>query len=219
MEIFLDTANMEEINHILKWGIVDGVTTNQKIFLQEKGVNFEERILEICDKLGKRPVSVESNATTLDEMLSDARSFHKISSNIVPKVPMTSNGIGLEATNILSQEGIPVNVTVMMSLNQLILATKSGATFVSLFFNRSKDAGENALKIVSDYVRWSKDNNYSTKLIVGSIRHPSDIAELTSLNPHVITIPYKIIREMPFHKKTEETIEEFDKAWKEFTNK
>ena len=83
MEIFLDTANIEEINHILKWGIVDGVTTNQKIFLQEKGVNFEERILEICDKLGKRPVSVESNATTLDEMLSDARSFHKISSNIV----------------------------------------------------------------------------------------------------------------------------------------
>ena len=216
MEIFLDTASTDEIDHILKWGIVDGVTTNQKIFLKEKGVNFEKRVLEICKRVGDLPVSVESNGTNLDEILTDARTFVKIASNVVSKVAMTKDGIGLEATHILSQEKIPVNVTVMMNLNQLILATKAGATYVSLFFNRVKDADEDPLKTIREYVQWKKDHNYKTKLIVGSIRSPKDVEQIAAAGAHIITIPYKILIEMPFHHKTEETIEEFDKAWKEF---
>lgn len=216
MEIFLDTANIDEIEHIVKWGIIDGVTTNQKIFLNEKGVDFKTRVNKICEIMGARPVSVESNGKTLQEMLDDARSFSKIAKNIVAKVPMTKDGIGLEAIKILSAEGIKTNVTVMMNFNQLMLATKAGATYVSLFFNRAKDAGEDAINIVKNITNWINSNNYKTKLIVGSIRTPNDVVETSVAGAHVITIPYKILIAMPFHKKTEETIEEFDKAWQEF---
>lgn len=219
MKIFLDTANIEEIDHIKKWGVIEGITTNQKIFLNEKGVNFEDRILEICERFPTKPISVESNGTTLDEILKDARSFVKLASNIVPKVPMVPDGTGLEAVSILSKEGIKTNVTAMMSLNQLMLATLAGATYVSLFYNRSKDAGEDAIKIVRDYKNWKKENNFSAELIAGSIRHPNDVRDIAIEGADIITIPYKIIKEMPFHKKTQETLEEFDKAWKDFLSK
>lgn len=216
MEIFLDTANMDEISHIVKWGVIDGVTTNQKIFSNEKGIDFKTRVKNICDLMRDRPVSVESNGKTLQEMLADARSFSKIATNVVAKVPMTKDGIGLEAVKILSGEGIKTNVTVMMNFNQLMLATKAGATYVSLFFNRAKDAGEDAVATVRNITSWIDSNRYKTKLIVGSIRHPDDVAQAAIVGAHIITIPYKILIAMPFHKKTEETIEEFDKAWQEF---
>lgn len=217
MEIFLDTANTNEIDHIMKWGIIDGVTTNQKIFLSEKGVDFKATIKKICEMVGDdKPVSVESNGKTLQEILDDARSFTKIARNVIAKVPMIKDGIGLEAVKILTSEGIKTNVTVMMNFNQLMLATKGGATYVSLFFNRAKDAGEDAAGIIRNITNWIDCNNYETKLIVGSIRKPDDVMETAIAGAHVITIPYKILLAMPFHKKTEETIEEFDKAWQEF---
>lgn len=216
MEIFLDTANIEEIKHIMKWGIVDGVTTNQKIFLNEKGVDFKSTIKKICDMMRDKPVSVESNGKTLQEMLNDARSFSKIARNVVAKIPMTKDGLGLEAVKILSDEGIKTNVTVMMNFNQLMLATKAGASYVSLFYNRAKDAGEDAISTMNNITKWIDSNKYKTKLIVGSIRNPDDVAQAAVAGAHVITIPYKILISMPFHKKTDETIEEFDKAWQEF---
>ena len=216
MEIFLDTANVDEIEHILKWGIIDGVTTNQKIFLNEKGVDFKNRVEKICHMLENKPVSVESNGKKLQELLDDARNFSKIAKNVVAKVPMTRDGIGLEAVKILASEGIKTNVTVMMNFNQLMLATKAEATYVSLFFNRAKDSGEDAISIVRNITNWINSNNYKTKLIVGSIRSPEDVSNAAVAGAHIITIPYKILIEMPFHKKTEETIEEFDKAWQEF---
>lgn len=216
MEIFLDTASMEEISHILRWGIIDGVTTNQKIFLNEKGTDFKTRVKEICELMKKRPVSVESNGSTLKEILDDAREFTKIADNVVAKVPMTKDGIGLEAVSTLSKEGIKTNVTVMMNFNQLMLASKAGATYVSLFYNRSKDTGENAAETVKNITNWINSNGYNTKLIVGSIRKPDDVVEAAINGAHVITIPYKIMVAMPFHQKTEDTIIEFDKAWKEF---
>jgi transaldolase len=216
MEIFLDTANVDEISHILKWGIIDGVTTNQKIFLNEKGIDFKSRIKEICTLVDKKPVSVESNGSTLKEILDDARTFTKIADNIVAKVPMTKDGVGLEALTILSKEGIKTNTTIMMNFNQLMLASKAGATYVSLFFNRVKDAGEDPVKVIKNITHWIQTNNYKTKLIVGSIRKPDDVEEAIVAGAHIMTIPYKIMISLPFHKKTEETIVEFDKAWKEF---
>jgi len=218
MEIFLDTANMEEIKHINRWGIIDGVTTNQKIFLNEKGVDFKTRINEICDIMGNRPVSVESNGQTVEEIVNDGRTFSKIADNIVAKVPMTKDGAGMEALNTLTKEGIKTNVTVMMNFNQLMLATKAGATYISLFFNRAKDSGEDGVKTIKEITEWLHLNNFKTKLIVGSIRKPEDIHEVAFAGANIITIPYKIITQLPFHSKTEETIVEFDKAWKEFNS-
>jgi len=219
MEIFLDSASISDLEHVNKWGIVDGVTTNQKIFLKEKGVDFKQRILEISKILNSKPVSVESNGITVEEIVNDARTYSSLAKNVVPKVPMLGNGVGLEAVKILSEENIPTNVTVMMNLNQLILASKAGATYVSLFYNRARDSGGNPEKIIQEYVNWVKENKLKTKLIAGSIRKPEDVEEIAAAGAHVITIPYEIMLKMPFHEKTEDTIKEFDSAWKEFLNK
>jgi transaldolase len=104
----------------------------------------------------------------------------------------------------------------MINLNQLILASKAGATYVSLFYNRAKDAGEDALKIIREYVNWLDRNSLNTKLIVGSIRQPKDVEDIAAAGAHIITIPYDIMLQLPYHKKTEETIKEFDAAWKKF---
>ena len=107
-------------------------------------------------------------------------------------------------------------MTLMMTYNQLILAAKAGATFVSLFYNRSKEAGEDPDKIIRDYVATAKESNLKARLIVGSIRTPEDVASAFAAGAHIVTIPTKILRQMPFNKRTEETREEFDKAWQEF---
>lgn len=219
MEIFLDTANIQEIEHIIKWGIIDGVTTNQKIFLNEKGVDFKERVKKICELVNDKPVSIESNAKDITEILNDARNFVRIAKNVVVKIPMTKDGVGLEAVKILSDEGIKTNVTIMMNFNQLMLATKAGATYISLFFNRAKDAGENPVNIVTNITDWINSNGYKTKLIVGSIRSTKDVTDIAIAGAHIITIPHKILVEMPFHEKTDETIKEFDLAWQEFNKK
>jgi transaldolase len=216
MEIFLDTANTNEISHILRWGIIDGITTNQKIFQNEKGVDFETRAREICKMVHPKPVSIESNGTSLEEILSDARKFSKISHNVVAKVAMTGDGKGIEALSTLSKEGIKTNCTVMMNLNQLMLATKAGATYASLFYNRAKDSGVDPILTIKQFSSLTRSHGYKTKLIVGSIRSPADVSDAAAAGADIITIPYKIMISMPFHKKTEETIQEFDKAWKDF---
>jgi len=218
MQIFLDSASADDLRRFVKWGIIDGVTTNQKIFLQEKGVDFKSRILELCELANGKPVSVESNGNTVEEIVNDAKNFTSIAPNVVAKVPMTSDGVGLESLAILSKDKVPVNVTAMMNLNQLMLATKAGATYVSLFFNRARDAGEDPVKTIEQYVTWVEKNNFKTKLIVGSIRKPFDVEEIASAGAHIITITPNIMEQLPYHAKTEETLKEFDDAWKEFTS-
>jgi len=218
MEIFLDSASADDLKRFIKWGIIDGVTTNQKIFLQEKGVDFKSRIIELCELANNKPVSVESNGNTVEEIVNDAKIFTSIASNVVAKVPMTADGVGLESVAILSKDNIPTNVTAMMNLNQLMLATKAGATYVSLFFNRARDAGEDPVEIIKQYVTWVEKNNFKSKLIVGSIRKPFDVEEVASAGAHIITITPNIMEQLPYHAKTEETLKEFDDAWKEFTS-
>jgi len=216
MEIFLDTANIEEINEILTWGIMRGLTTNQKIFLNEKGVNFEQQVKKIL-ALVDGPVSIEAPACNVEGIISSARTYAKWNKRkVVIKVPMLTNGDGLKAAHILENEGIKTNVTAMMTVNQAMLATTAGASYASLFFNRIKDYGADAVDIVRRSRAFIDQGGYKTKLIVGSIRSPMDITDIAFANPHIVTIPYKILKQMPFHEKTEETLKEFDKAWEEF---
>ena len=130
MEIFLDTANIDEIKEILDWGIMKGVTTNQKIFLKEKGCNFEEQAKKILKMVEPLPVSLEG-PNEFDELIESAREYNKWGSNVVIKVPMLPNGDGVRAVKILSSEGIKTNVTAMMNLNQAFLAITAGATYAS----------------------------------------------------------------------------------------
>ncbi|MHB8565640.1 MAG: transaldolase family protein [Nitrososphaerales archaeon] len=215
VQIFLDTASLTDIEEFVKWGIADGVTTNQKIFLSEGGVDFRKRILDICD-LVNGPISVETTKSTVPELLAEAREYAKWHKNVVVKVAMYGDGKGMQVVNQLTKEGIKTNMTVMMTYNQLILAAKSGATYVSLFYNRARDVGENPAQIIKDYVSTAKEYGFSSRLIVGSIRTPEDVATAMASGAHIMTIPSKILRQMPFNKRSEETIAEFDKAWQDY---
>jgi len=215
MEIFLDTANIDQIKEILEWGIITGLTTNQKIFLNEKGCNFKERSKKILEMAAPYPVSLEG-PNNLDELLESAREYSKWGKNVVIKVPMLSDGSGLKAVKILEKEGIKTNVTAMMSVNQAFLAIQAGASYASLFFNRIRDSGSNPIEVVKQSRAVIDKGGFKTKLIVGSIRNPSDVEEIISADPHIITIPYKILKQMPYHERTVSTLEEFDKAWEEF---
>jgi transaldolase len=214
-KIFLDTASLQEVEDICRWGIADGVTTNQKIFLQEGGVDFKQRVIDICNVV-KGPVSVETTKHNVDELVAEAREYAGWHKNIVVKVAMFGNGNGLKVVHQLAKEGIKTNMTVMMTFNQLILATKAGATYVSLFYNRSKEAGEDPLRIIKDYVALAKEQNYRSELIVGSIRTPEDVAVSMAAGAHILTVPTKILLQMPYNKRSEETIAEFDDAWNKF---
>ena len=218
MEIFLDTASIKEIKEILPWGLISGITTNQKIFLAEKGCNFKDRIQEILS-LVNGPLSVELTRTdgTDEELIKEALEYSRWSpKNIAIKVPMFGNGRGLKIISQLRRRRVKTNATALISVNQVMLAAKAGATYASIFFNRVMDAGEDAERAVRESRALLDRMGSQTKIIAGSMRRPEDVAQAAVAGAHVITIPYKILTQMPYHKKTEETIAEFDRAWREF---
>ena len=227
--IFLDTANLADIEEFSRWGVISGVTTNQKIFSKEKGVNFEEQSKKILEMVHPLPVSLEG-PNDLDGILDVAHEYQswgidkdRPRSNTVIKVPMMGNGSGLEAVKILEASHIKTNVTACMTIHQVFLAACAGASYVSLFFNRMRDMGlitekgkDYALETVKDAMNLLVEGDFKTELIVGSIRKPEDIGELLTVLPDIITIPPKILRKMPFCEKKEDTLKEFDNAWEEF---
>ncbi len=214
-EIFLDTASLTEVKELASWGLADGVTTNQKIFLSEGGVDFRKRVHDICEVVNG-PVSVETTKSGASELVAEAREYASWHRNVVVKVAMSADGTGLKVVHQLAKEGIKTNMTLMMTYNQLVLAAKAGATFVSLFYNRAKESGEDPVKIIKEYVSTAKESGLKARLIVGSIRTPEDVATAFAAGAHIVTIPTKILRQMPYNKRTEETREEFDKAWQDF---
>jgi len=231
-DIYLDTANLDEIEEIWQWGIIRGITTNQKIFLKEKGCDFEDRAIEILKMVKPYPVSIEGPNDPSD-LIAEATKYQYWGDNVVVKVPMLVDGDGIVANNALLKHGIKTNVTACITLNQVFLAACSGATYVSLFYNRMKDywkeleevfqkEGETTCISPTDYaLNTIKESvklleNYDTRLIIGSIREPEDIEEILSVKPDIITIPYKILKQMPYNEKTKETLEEFEKAWEKF---
>lgn len=217
-KIFLDTASAKEIKEFLSWGIGDGVTTNQKIFLSEGNVNFKQRVLEICNMKKDWPVSVETTSHSFEELVEEAREYSSWHRNVVVKVAMYKDGLGLRVVKKLHDEGIKTNMTCMVTFNQLYLAAKAGATYVSLFFNRARDAGLDPVKTIHQIMPVLRQGTDS-ELIVGSIRKPEDVEEVVSAGADIITITPKVLQQMPFHQKTEDTIKEFDDAWKEFVAK
>lgn len=214
-KIFIDTASIDEIRQWKRRITFDGVTTNQKIFLVEKGVNFRQRVLEIC-KEDVGDVSVELTRKGVDGMVEEAREYAGWHRNIVIKVPMTIGGDGLEVIKKLKESGIKTNATCMMTAEQLILAAKAGATYVSLFFNRSKDSGEDAVMEIQKTKTFISQAGLETEIIVGSIRNSKDVGQIFEAGGDIVTIPPKILDAMLRNKKTEETIKEFDEAWRVF---
>ena len=214
-EFFLDTANLDDIRKYAEWGIIDGITTNQKIFLMEKGCSFDQRVREICE-LVDGPVSVETTTHDYEELVQEGRTYAAIAPNIVVKVAMYRDGTGLRVVNRLASEGIKTNVTTLMTARQALLAAKAGATYVSLFFRRILDVGGDAEREVRTCAELLDRHGMDARIIAGSIREPEDVTRAAAAGAHIVTIPPKILEQMPYHAKTEETIQEFDRAWEEF---
>jgi transaldolase len=218
VEFFIDTASVEDIKKFLPWGVITGATTKQKIFSCEKGINFKDRVKEILSVIDA-PLSIEVTKTNESDeaLIAEAKEYSSWSpKNIVIKIPMFGDGRGLVLASKLHKEKIKTNVTCLITTNQVVLAALSGATYASIFYCRVKDAGGDPVKVIQDSKRIIAESGLKTKIIVGSIRKPEDVAEAAAAGAPIITITPKVLLQMPFSQKTEDTITEFDQAWLEF---
>jgi len=209
MKLFIDTANIEEIKEIARWGVIQGVTTNPKIFSKE-AVDLRRRVEEIL-RVVPGPLSVEVTTNDLDEMLVEAQRYASWSEHIVVKVPM--GPVGLQAVTLLKEKGIQTNVTAIMAVNQAMLAALAGATYASIFYSRINDVGHDGLEVIRQSATLFKQNKFSTQIIVGSIRLLTQITDAALAGADILTVPYKFFSQLASHPQTDATIREFLEAW------
>lgn len=210
MKIFLDTANYDLIKKYNDMGLVDGITTNPSLLAKEGG--DPAAAMRDITQLIKGDVSLEVVSTTYDEMVSEGRRLRDYGRNVVVKVPMTPDG--LRACKTLSSEKIPVNVTLIFSANQAVLAAKSGARYVSPFIGRIDDTGHDGMQIIRDLVRIFENYHFKTKILVASVRHPVHVRESALLGAHVVTLPPAVLEKMLHHPLTDIGLENFLADWK-----
>jgi transaldolase len=211
MEIFIDSASVTEIGKWLRMGVVDGVTTNPSIMLKDGIYDIEAGAKNIAALVNPRPVSVEVTTNNLDEMISQARQFASWAPNIVVKIPQETQD-GVPCYGVIKQlesEGIKVNATIAMSLGQVMLAAKAGATYISIFAGRISDEGGNSPEVINNAVNWLERWNYSSKIIVGSIREAINIQDAALAGAHIITIPPEFLTRLADHKYSRATVAQF----------
>lgn len=211
MKLFIDTANIEEIQKANDLGVICGVTTNPSLIAKE-GRDFKEVIKEITEIIDG-PISGEIKATTTqaEDMVIEAREIAKIHKNMVVKIPMCEEG--LKAVKILSQEGILTNVTLVFSATQALLAAIAGATYVSPFLGRLDDISASGIDLVADIMQIFNQYGFETEVICASIRHPIHVIECARLGADIATVPYQIIMQMIQHPLTDIGVEKFIKDY------
>ena len=209
MKFFIDTANLDEIRKAADLGLADGVTTNPSLIAKENCA-FEDRIREICS-IVNGPVSAEVISTDVDGMVKEAEKLAKIASNVVVKIPMTTDG--LRATKKLAGEGIKTNVTLVFSPLQALLTAKAGASYVSPFIGRLDDISHEGMNLVEDIIQIFDNYNFDTEIIVASIRHPIHVLEAAKIGADIATIPYKVIAQLAHHPLTDIGLEKFLSDW------
>ncbi|HUP22417.1 MAG TPA: fructose-6-phosphate aldolase [Thermoanaerobaculia bacterium] len=211
MEIFLDTADLKEIETGLGWGMVDGVTTNPTL-IAKQGKPYLPTVREIA-RLVPGPVSGEVLATDLDGMLQQGRQLAALAPNVVVKVPLTT--AGLAAVKVFTAEGIRTNVTLCFSPAQALLAAKVGASYVSPFVGRLDDVGDDGMRLIADIVEIYANYQFETQVLVASVRHPQHVIQGASLGADVATIPFKVLQQLYRHPLTDLGLERFLADWRE----
>ena len=209
MELFLDTASLTEIRAMWEVGILDGVTTNPTLVAKE-GRKFEDVLREIC-ALGVPSVSAEVVATDVEGMLREGRHLREIHPSIYVKIPMIPNG--LQATRTLAQEGTRVNMTLVFSANQALLAAKVGAAYVSPFIGRLDDQGQDGMDLVRDIVQIYRNYRAKTKVLVASVRHPVHVLEAAKIGADIATMPFAVMEKLVQHPLTDIGLARFLKDW------
>jgi transaldolase len=211
MQVFVDSANQKEIEDWLGQGVVDGVTTNPSIMFKDGATDLEECARRLAGLLGERPLSVEVTSNDREIMVKQARTFSAWARNIVVKIPIV-NEFGESCLGVmhrLSQEGIGVNATAILSFNQALLAAKTGATYVSIFAGRVADEGNDPAVTIRNVRRWLDDWDLPSRVIVGSIRTVMDIQNAALAGAHIVTIPPQFLPKMVDHRFTRETVRQF----------
>jgi transaldolase len=210
MKFFIDTADVNEIKAANERGWVDGVTTNPSL-IAKSGRSFEEVIKEIC-KLTTGPVSAEVISLKADEMVKEGQALAKWASNVVVKIPMCEDG--MIAVKKLIAEGIKTNVTLVFSVMQALLAAKAGATMVSPFVGRLDDIGTDGMLMVNDVIQVYRNYDFTTEVLVASVRSPMHLQSAAMMGADIATIPYKVMQQMTDHPLTSKGIEMFLNDWK-----
>ena len=211
MKFFIDSANIDEIKEIASLGLLDGVTTNPSLVAKESGQkNFNKIIKTICG-IAKGPVSAEVLSTDYDSMINEGKMLSKIDKNVVVKLPMTIDGI--KATKYLSQKKIPVNVTLIFSPSQALIAAKAGAAYVSPFIGRLDDISTNGMNLVQDISEIFMNFGFPTEILVASVRNPIHVVEAAKMGADVATLPYKVLMQLFNHPLTDIGLEKFLKDW------
>ena len=217
MQIFLDTANIENIRQAAELGIISGVTTNPTLLSKESTADYETVTKKICS-LVSGPVSVEVLAEDAKSMMEEARVKASWAPNVNIKIPITPDG--LRATTALRKEGIDVNMTLCFSANQALLGAMAGATYVSIFVGRLDDAGQDGMQVVQDTMDIL--DNYpelDTQLITASIRNPMHCTQAALIGSHIATVPYNVLMQMIHHPFTDVGIKRFLSDWKSVAKK
>lgn len=209
MELFLDTANVDEIREAAVLGVISGVTTNPSLIAKE-GRDFAQVVREITE-LVDGPVSAEVISTEAGAMVAEAGELSQIHPNVVIKIPMIPEG--LKAVSVLEPQGIRTNVTLVFSANQALLAALAGASFVSPFVGRLDDAGHDGMEVVRDTVDIFDLYDLPTRVIAASIRHPLHVLAAAKAGSHIATVPYKVLMQMAGHPLTDVGIRQFLDDW------
>ena len=210
MKIFLDTADIEEIRTVARWGILDGVTTNPTLFAKTSGKSYEDVLKEICS-ITSGPVSAEVVAEDVDGMLTEGRAFAKLAPNVVVKVPMSEEG--LEAMSRFADEGIKTNCTLIFTANQGLLAAKAGASLLSPFVGRLDDINQDGMIVVRELAEIVAIHELDTEVLAASIRNPVHMTQAALAGAHVATLPFKILRQLVHHPLTDSGIIQFRSDW------
>jgi transaldolase len=209
MKLFIDSGNIKDIETLAAIGIIDGVTTNPSLLAKEPG-DFRQNLKKICD-IVKGPVSGEVVATDFGGMIREGHDIAKIDAHMVVKVPLTRDGV--RACKTLSGEGIPVNVTLVFSAAQALLAAKAGASFVSPFVGRLDDVGATGMDLIRDIVEIFDNYEFKTEVLVASCRHPIHIIEAARMGADICTCPAAVIDQLFNHPLTNIGLEKFLKDW------
>jgi transaldolase len=209
MKLFVDTGSIKDIEAIAALGILDGVTTNPSLLAKETG-DFRQNLKRICEIVGG-PVSGEVTATDFSGMLQQGRDIANIHQHMVVKVPLTRDGI--RACKALSGEGIKVNVTLVFSAAQALLAAKAGATFVSPFVGRLDDVATSGMDLIREVVEIYDNYEFPTEVLVASCRHPMHIVEAARMGADICTCPPAVIDQLFNHPLTTIGLEKFLKDW------
>ena len=205
MKFFIDTGDVGEIKEAHAMGLVDGVTTNPSL-VAKTGRKYRDVVVEICEMING-PISAEVLSTTYDEMMAEAREWHKVHKNVVVKLPLIPDG--LKAVRTCTQEGIRTNVTLCFSPNQALLAAKAGANYISPFIGRLDDISETGMELIEKIVTIYNNYNYETEVLVASVRNPTHVVDAALLGADICTIPFSVMIQLAKHPLTDVGLKKF----------